>query len=107
MDMILSFYFETALYLVSTLRGKTQCDESPYLSLANCYFAHDSSGFPVPLRFCDAQSVRSLRIQVRPTDEGPRLAAHLDCEPGAMDGGTHCEELAARGERGCLALLIA
>jgi hypothetical protein len=29
MDMILSFYFETALYLASTLRGKTQSDESP------------------------------------------------------------------------------
>jgi hypothetical protein len=25
-----------------------------YLSLANCYFAHDSSGISVLLRFCDA-----------------------------------------------------
>jgi hypothetical protein len=26
------------------------------LSLANCYFAHDSSGFPILLLFFDAQS---------------------------------------------------
>ena len=32
----------------------------PRLSLANCYFAHNSSGFPVLLRFCDAQSSRSV-----------------------------------------------
>src|SRR5271167_50054 len=30
------------------------------LSLANCYSAHDSLGFPVLLPFCDAQSGRSL-----------------------------------------------
>jgi len=30
------------------------------LSLANCYSAHDSLGFPVLLRFCDAQSGRSF-----------------------------------------------
>jgi hypothetical protein len=24
--------------------------------LGNHYFAHDSSGFPIPVRFCDAQS---------------------------------------------------
>src|SRR5580700_8549652 len=29
------------------------------LSLANYYFARNSSGFPVLLRFCDAQSLRS------------------------------------------------
>src|SRR5271167_598761 len=30
------------------------------LSLANCYSAHDSLGFPVLLPFCDAQSGRSF-----------------------------------------------
>jgi hypothetical protein len=30
-----------------------------YLCLANCYFAHDSSGFPILLLFFDAQSGRS------------------------------------------------
>jgi len=30
------------------------------LSLANCYFAPDSSGFPVLLRFRDAQAGRSF-----------------------------------------------
>ena len=30
------------------------------LWLANCQFAHDSSGFPVLLRFCDAQSCCSF-----------------------------------------------
>src|SRR5271167_872257 len=30
------------------------------VSLANCYSAHDSLGFPVLLRFCDAQSGRSF-----------------------------------------------
>jgi hypothetical protein len=29
------------------------------LWLANCYFAHDSSGFPAVRRFCDAQSGRA------------------------------------------------
>jgi hypothetical protein len=28
------------------------------LSLANCYFAHDSSGFPILLPFCDVRSAR-------------------------------------------------
>jgi len=28
--------------------------------LANCYFDHDSSGFPILLRFCNAQSSRSF-----------------------------------------------
>ncbi len=31
-----------------------------HLWLANCCFAHDSLGFPVLLRFCDAQSGRSF-----------------------------------------------
>src|SRR5271169_7208572 len=31
----------------------------PCLCMANCYFAHDSSGFPVLLLFFDAQSGRS------------------------------------------------
>jgi hypothetical protein len=31
----------------------------PDLWLANCYFAHDSSGFPALRRFCDAQSGRA------------------------------------------------
>ena len=31
-----------------------------YLSVANCYSAHDSLGFPVLLPFCDAQSDRSF-----------------------------------------------
>src|ERR1700720_2000826 len=37
-------------------------DQSPehYLWLANYYFAHDSSGFSVLLRFCDAQCGRSF-----------------------------------------------
>jgi hypothetical protein len=35
------------------------------VSLANCYFAHDSSGFPVLLPFFDAQSGRSLYPLVR------------------------------------------
>ena len=30
------------------------------LSLANCYFTRDSSGFPALLRFFDAQSGRSF-----------------------------------------------
>jgi len=30
--------------------------EMSSLSLANCYFTHDSLEFPVLLRFCDAQS---------------------------------------------------
>src|SRR6267378_2045403 len=32
--------------------------EFPDLSLANCYFAYDSSGFPVLLPFCEVQSSR-------------------------------------------------
>ena len=28
------------------------------MSLANCYFAHDSSRFPVLLRFCEGQPGR-------------------------------------------------
>jgi len=32
--------------------------EFPDLSVANCYFAHDSSGFPVLLPFCEVQSSR-------------------------------------------------
>jgi hypothetical protein len=35
------------------------------LSLANCYFAHDSSGFPTLLLFFDAQSGRSCYPVVR------------------------------------------
>jgi putative transposase len=35
------------------------------LWLANCYFAHDSSGFPVLLRFCNAQSGRSFHSPLR------------------------------------------
>jgi len=33
----------------------------PTLSLANCYFAHKSSVFPVRYAFCDAQSGHSFR----------------------------------------------
>jgi hypothetical protein len=32
---------------------------APYLCLANCYFAHDSSGFLILLLFFDAQSGRT------------------------------------------------
>jgi hypothetical protein len=32
----------------------------PEVWLANCYFDHDSSGFPILLRFCNAQSSRSF-----------------------------------------------
>src|SRR2546427_8426374 len=32
-----------------------QCVNRKNLWLANCYFAHDSSGFPALRRFCDAK----------------------------------------------------
>jgi hypothetical protein len=37
----------------------TQLFQISGLWLANCYFAHDSSGFPALRRFCDAQSGRA------------------------------------------------
>ncbi len=36
-------------------RFSTNCLPYRLLSLANCYFADDSSGFPVLIRFCDAK----------------------------------------------------
>jgi len=38
---------------------KVQKDLDIAVCLANCYFAHDSSGFPILLLFFDAQSGRS------------------------------------------------
>ena len=40
-------------------QGRTGRAASPTLCLANCYFAHDSSGFSILLPFFDAQSGRS------------------------------------------------
>jgi hypothetical protein len=36
-----------------------------WVSLANCYFAHNSPGFPLLLRFCDAQLGRANRAMGR------------------------------------------
>src|SRR5271165_5394773 len=46
----------------STCRGRLNLrwKRGNDLSLANCYSARDSLGFPVLLRFCDAQSGRSF-----------------------------------------------
>jgi hypothetical protein len=44
-------------------------EPSAHLSLANCYFTHNSSGFPVLLRFCEEQPARSFhspKLQPRP-----------------------------------------
>ena len=42
------------------MTGVVKVDGDFDLWLANCYFAHDSAGFPVLLPFCNAQSGRSF-----------------------------------------------
>jgi hypothetical protein len=44
----------------NTYRRSCQRQIMYSVTLANCYFAHNSSGFPVLLRFCDAQFGRSV-----------------------------------------------
>jgi hypothetical protein len=46
--------------------GDNDCFDEEKLSLANCYFAQDSLGFPILLRFCDAESGRSFHPPHRP-----------------------------------------
>jgi hypothetical protein len=38
--------------------GRPSLHELDKLSLANCHFAHDSSGFPILLPFCDVRFAR-------------------------------------------------
>jgi hypothetical protein len=50
-----------------------QCVNRKNLWLANCYFAHDSSGFPALRRFCDAQSGRA-----KPRDENVTMLHRVE-----------------------------
>jgi len=61
MESILETEGATILQFFAGLRGNLAVTfEEGTLRLANCCFAHNSLGFPVLLRFCDARSGRSF-----------------------------------------------